>query len=101
MYRREIVQNDCSEMTRAAVMDKIPGDGLSLPMSMQKTHARRWSCLDSPRNKQSKEHSPIRQLVDGIVGPPSESPDEHEAATRRHLAGRAAEFFMFREEDDF
>ncbi len=42
----------------------------------------------------------ITQMVDGIVGRESENPTEREKEIRKHLAGRAWEYFMFLDDDE-
>lgn len=41
----------------------------------------------------------IEQMVDGIVGKETPNLSNKEKETRQHLAGRAAEYFMFMDDD--
>ena len=42
----------------------------------------------------------IEQMVDGIVGKETPNLTDKEKETRKHLVGRAAEYFMFMDDDE-
>lgn len=42
----------------------------------------------------------IEQMADGIVGKETPNFTDKEKETRKHLAGRAAEYFMFMDDDE-